>query len=177
MKFNANAHQIRRTRKVLQWTVVPMALLAVLTLSSPILPLLLCFLALATCLVALWVGVVEEQVTTHGSSWVYRSAMGKPRRVVVTQPTHAAQGDYRHGWVEPEAPKTTRQLHWLTWVVVLIPVAVGGKGLGWRLFKREVKREWAAWTDGKRERLVTWLEAVELRQFIERTKVKERWWR
>ncbi len=137
---------IRRTRKTIQWMVVPVLLAAVFYLSHPILPLLLCFVALGMLLLAAWAGMVEEQVAAHGKSWFLRKALALPREVVMDRGRDAPPADYRKQHVDPTPPRViARRLHLRTRVVVLLPVALGGAGLGWRLFKRWTVREFNEW--------------------------------
>lgn len=144
MKFDVN--KIRSTRKIMQWSVVPMAILAVLTLSHPILPIALCFTALLTLVAAVCAGVVEEQVAERGSSWLWRKAKALPRQEEWSAHWFGEEGTYRSP-PRPEKPSrvVARRLHWFTRVVAMMPVWMGGGGVWWRLFKRRIVRSFDEW--------------------------------
>ena len=156
MKFDAN--QIRSTRKIMQWSVVPMAILAVLTLSHPILPIAFCFAALATLLAAVCAGVDVGGRGIRGSPWLWRKAMALPRREEWSAHWFGEEGTYRSP-PRPENPSRVvgRRLHWFTRVMAMMPAWMGGGGLGWRLFKRRVVRsfdEWDRTPSGPGDRLI-----------------------
>jgi hypothetical protein len=147
---------IRRVRKWLQWSVVPMALIAVLTLSHPSLPLLLCFAALGVLAVAVWVGFVEEQVAESGSSWLWRKVRGLPCEEMKLQWLEKSP-TYREPYEIPHPPRVVRRhVHWLTWMVAMMPMAIGGTGLGWRLLRREACREVEVWRKGVVRKVEWW---------------------
>lgn len=132
--------EIRRVRKTLQWLVVPMGVLAVLTLSHPILPLLLCFLALGALVTATYVGFVEEQVDVSGSPWLWMKARTLPCEECTFTKVEKSP-TYREPYDAPQPTRVVRRhVHWFTRWVAMMPMAMGGGGLGWRLGWRWVRR-------------------------------------
>lgn len=142
MRFDKNS--VRLTRKIFQWSVVPMAILAVLTLGRPLLPLFICFTSIAALGCAVVAGVVEEQIAVRESPWLWRWANRFPRDVVEFRPCEQTF-DYRRAAVIFEPKIWARYLHPITRVVALMPVWMGGRGLGWRLFKRWAVRSFNEW--------------------------------
>ncbi len=138
MKFDAN--QIRSTRKVMQWSVLPMAILAVLTLSHPLLPLLLCLLALVTLLCAVSAGLVEEQVAERGSPWLWRTARRIQSTITKTVVWYGSEGSYRDMPRPERRVVFERKSHWFKVLVTMMPTWMGGGGLGWKLGWRFAKR-------------------------------------
>jgi hypothetical protein len=144
MRFDAN--QVRSTRKLFQWSVVPMVSLAVLTLGRPLLPLLLCLTAISALGCAVVAGTVEEQIDNKGSSWLWRRAMALPRREEWSAHWCGHDGDYRSPPREEVPSKViARRLHWFTRAVAMMPVWMGGGGLGWKLWWRSTKRGFDRW--------------------------------
>jgi len=144
MQFDAK--KIRTTRKTMQWSVVPMATLAALTLGHTLLPLLLCLLSLAMLLCVVCTGLVEEQVVERGSPWLWRKADAMPRQEEWSVAVPAKEGRYREQSVEAEPARLIRRrVHWFTWIVEMMPVWMGGGGLGLRLVWRRMARSFNAW--------------------------------
>lgn len=122
--------EIRRVRKTLQWLVVPMGVLAVLTLSHPILPLLLCFLALGALVTATYVGFVEEQVDVSGSPWLWMKARTLPCEECTFTKVEKSP-TYREPYDAPQPTRVVRRhVHWFTRWVAMMPMAMGGGRVG-----------------------------------------------
>ena len=144
MRFDAT--KIRKTRTTMQLSALPILVVSALALShsNPILSIILCFAAIGSLFCAVVAGVVEEQVVEQGSPWLWRWANRFPRMVSEILPSVQTFG-YRDPPLIIERCVFERKVHRATRVVALMPVWMGGRGLGWRLFKRSAIRSFNEW--------------------------------